>query len=64
MSIEPKPGTGTCHLCEPAADVPTVDLVNHIRVMHPDQYEPVECWPDGAPVVTYDEITPENISPP
>lgn len=34
--IEPKAGTGHCHLCE--EDVPTHDLIGHIRVMHPDQY--------------------------
>lgn len=60
MTVEPKPGTGICHLCEPAADVPTFDLLNHLRVVHPDWYEPPECWPDGSVVILDETLAPED----
>jgi hypothetical protein len=59
---EPKDGTGTCLVC--GEDVPTHDLVGHLRVMHPDQYEPVQTWADGSPVVTDDTLTPDDFTQP
>lgn len=41
-----------CHLCPPDAE-PTTDPEQHLRVLHPDHYEPAERWPDGE-VVQYD----------
>lgn len=41
--------SGRCEICQ--QDVPTYDLVGHIRVMHPDEYEPPATWPDGSPVI-------------
>lgn len=33
---------GLCHLCEPDQPIPTDQLLNHIRLMHPDALEPHE----------------------
>jgi hypothetical protein len=50
MSDEPKPGTGVCLVCDD--DVPSVELVDHIRVMHPDEYgDGPLLWADGRRVV-------------
>lgn len=35
-------------------------IVDHLRVVHPDQYEPPERWPDGGIVVTDDTLAPED----
>lgn len=44
-----------CHPCgEPLEVNNLAEVEDHIRVIHPDLYEPVEKWPDGAPVI-YDE---------
>ncbi|WP_308820087.1 hypothetical protein [Pseudonocardia alni] len=45
----PKPGTGSCLVC--GEHVPSVELVDHLRVMHPDRYQPLRTWRDGQPVV-------------
>jgi hypothetical protein len=39
-------------------------MLDHIRVMHPDDYEEPERWPDGSLVVTVEEdsLTPENVT--
>lgn len=34
---------GSCLLC--SDKVPDPDLVEHLRLMHPDQYEPAGEWP-------------------
>lgn len=34
--------------------------VDHIRVMHPDQYEPPERWPDGGLVIHDDDPSPAD----
>lgn len=52
MTAERDLSTGWCELCQEA--VPTADLISHICVYHPDNYEPVETWPDGRPVVLED----------
>jgi hypothetical protein len=51
--------TGRCHVCE--EDVPTHDLLGHLRVMHPDVYgDGPELWPDGQVVILDDSLTPED----
>jgi hypothetical protein len=41
---------GLCHLCHTA--LPTPELLEHLRLMHPDDYgDGPERWPDGGPVV-------------
>ena len=50
---DPKPNIGHCLVCD--EDIPSVELVDHIRVMHPDDYgDGPMLWPDGRRVV-YDE---------
>lgn len=56
----------TCFLCghktEPA-DTMIQDVENamdHIRVMHPDQYEESERWPDGGLVLEDETVSPED----
>lgn len=51
--------SGNCGICH--QPVPTAELLGHICVHHPDHYEPLQTWPDGGPVITYDEsgVTPE-----
>lgn len=42
----------TCHVCEPAETIPDPDMVDHIRLMHPDVYgDGPQRWPDGSVVV-------------
>jgi hypothetical protein len=36
------------------------DFADHLRVMHPDEYEKVEKWPDGSPVVVDNTLEPEE----
>lgn len=59
---DPKPGAGHCLICNQDI-VPggPQDALNHIRVMHPDDYSPVETWPDGTPVVVDDDPTPDMV---
>jgi hypothetical protein len=56
-----KDNTGLCGICQ--QPLPTSELVGHIAVHHPDQYEPFETWPDGAVVVLHDSISPQDITP-
>lgn len=52
----PPPGMGSCALC--GDDVPTLDLLDHLRIRHPDRYEPPLRWPDGALVVVDETLEP------
>lgn len=39
-----------CHVCE--TDVPDLELLDHLRLLHPDRYgDGPETWPDGEFVV-------------
>ena len=51
-------GMGFCNLCE--TDVPTLELISHISMYHPDFYEPMETWPDGEIVVIDTSLEPED----
>ncbi len=50
--------TWTCDLCGDHTD----DPVDHLRLMHPDQAEPVETWADGTIVVIDSTLTPEDFA--
>ena len=52
-------GFGHCCMChEPLA---TSDLLEHVRVIHPDQYgDGPERWSDGNIVVHDETLTPED----
>jgi hypothetical protein len=49
--------TWFCQPCKEA--VPSDKLLDHARLMHPDQDAEVELWEDGQPVV-YDETVDED----
>jgi hypothetical protein len=46
----------TCHVCPPDAEkVADEEMVNHLRLLHPELYgDGPERWPDGS-VVVYDQ---------
>lgn len=54
---QPTPGnTGRCNLCD--EPVPSMELLDHLRVLHPDAYgDGPERWPDGG-VVVHEELDP------
>lgn len=39
----------TCNLC--GVSVGLAELESHLRLLHPDVYEPFETWPDGGLVI-------------
>ena len=41
--------TGNCGVC--GDPMPPEALPAHLRQMHPDRWEPIDTWPDGAPVI-------------
>jgi hypothetical protein len=47
----------TCYVCPPGEqDVPDVEMLDHLRVMHPDAWgDGPERWPDGR-IVVYDTM--------
>lgn len=48
----------TCDLCpETVADE---DMVDHLRLLHPDMYDPVETWPDGRRVIIDETLAPDD----
>lgn len=51
--------TAYCHLC--AHRFPYSVILDHIRIEHPDSYEPTMLWPDGSPVILED-LTPEDFT--
>lgn len=55
----PLPNTGHCNVC--GEDVPSVELLDHLRVMHPDHYgNGPERWPDGGIVIHDDDPQPDD----
>lgn len=54
-----EPTVGHCHLCHDG--ITLAEALDHVRVMHPDQYgDGPERWPDGHVVVHDDTLTPED----
>lgn len=54
-----------CLICSeewPDAEGGLQSFEDHMRVIHPDQYEPAERWPDGALVIHDDTLTPEDFA--
>lgn len=47
-----------CHLC--ADEVPDVELLHHLRVIHPEQAEEFERWLDGEFLVVDKTLEPED----
>ncbi|MFF0823040.1 hypothetical protein ACFYUR_21985 [Micromonospora haikouensis] len=52
----------TCHLCPPDDNtVDDRDILDHLRVIHPDQYgEGPQRWPDGQPVIVDTTLDPAD----
>jgi hypothetical protein len=49
---------GICHLCdEPVAGE---EILNHLRLVHPDTYDRIPRWPDGSLAIA---VTPADIQP-
>jgi hypothetical protein len=60
-----------CALCEEwiEHDAPTDSVYegieagsDHFRVLHPDVYEQIGRWPDGAPVVVDNSLTADDFA--
>lgn len=57
-------GSGSCEVCgDPIVPGTLNDILDHLRVMHPDEYgDGPEMWPDGGPVIEFGEgITVEDV---
>lgn len=51
----------TCGLCP--EEVPDEDVLDHLRVMHPDQYgDGPDQWPNGDVVIVDTTLTPEDFT--
>lgn len=48
----------TCHFC--SDEVADVMLLHHFRVIHPEQTEAFERWPDGQFVVVDETLEPAD----
>jgi hypothetical protein len=46
--------TGACLLCQPNETVPLAEILDHLRLIHPSQWDGLETWPDGSPVIYED----------
>ena len=59
-----------CELCEEWIEHPETENVmegieygaDHFRVFHPDVYEEMQKWPDGAPVVVDESLDPASFT--
>lgn len=47
-----------CALCDERVLLDKIE--DHVRIFHPDHYEPLERWPDGNPVIIDDTLEPEE----
>jgi len=53
--------SGTCNLC--GERLPLEQVIEHLRVMHPDDYgDGPATWPDGEPVVIDTTLAPEDFT--
>lgn len=58
----PEP-TMHCHMCPDV--MPVAEAIDHLRVMHPDQYgDGPERWPDGQPVLYDTTLEPRDFGAP
>lgn len=49
----------TCELCRDA--VPDAEILDHLRVIHPEQYgDGPRTWPDGQLVITDAALEPSD----
>jgi hypothetical protein len=53
---------GICHLCQETP--PDAELLDHLRVMHPDAYaDGPQRWPDGGLVIVDETVEPGDFAP-
>jgi len=54
----------TCHICPPDDNtVPDREMVDHLRVLHPDLYgDGPPRWPDGSIVFVDYTLEPDNFA--
>lgn len=54
---------GTCWVCQPAAWVDDEEILDHLRLMHPDMWEDgPQRWLDGALVVYDATLEPDDFT--
>jgi len=54
---------GTCHVCRPPAYVDDEEAMDHLRLMHPDEWgDGPQRWPDGQVVVHDETLEPEDFA--
>lgn len=60
MSATEGSGSGSCLVCREQIIPGTLhDILDHIRVMHPDEYgDGPPRWPDGGLVIEIDDSVP------
>ena len=55
---------GVCHVCDDDT-IPDTELLDHIRVMHPDAWgDGPEKWPDGEFVIHDGTLDPSDFAGP
>lgn len=54
---------GYCNLCRDSREMPMADLIQHLRLMHPLEWDGgPELWPDGQVAIYDDTLTPGDSS--
>lgn len=49
-----------CDLC--GEDMSSDEILDHLRLMHPAQYQEPETWPDGSFVVVDQTLDPKDFT--
>lgn len=55
---------GECRICRPPEPVPDRALLDHLRVLHPDQWAELAAWPDGSLVLEEPDADPGDCPTP
>ena len=54
---------GTCLVCPQLAEVPEVEMFEHLRLLHPEVWADGLCrWPDGRVIVLDETLTPGDFT--
>jgi hypothetical protein len=49
-----------CALCN--EHLPIIEILNHVRVFHPNDYgDGIDVWPDGNPVIIDTDPSPHEV---
>jgi hypothetical protein len=49
-----------CLLCKRRPEIPDEQILEHLRLVHPETWEEIETWPDNAPVIIDRTLHPDN----